>query len=49
MAVLDGLAIAIQLFEDFGMTPRLVGIGGQHELERHIGATQPACRVDPGC
>ena len=47
--ILDRLAVAIQLLEDLGATPRLVGIGGQHELERHVGATQPAGSVDPGC
>ena len=46
--LLDRLAIAIQLLEDVGATPCLVRIGRQHELERHVGTTQPAGSVDPG-
>jgi hypothetical protein len=46
--ILDRLALAIQLLEDVGASPRLVEIGRQHELERHVGTTQPTGRVDPG-
>ena len=45
--ILDRLTIAIEPFEGFGVTTRLVRVLGENELEGDVRTTEAACSVDP--